>query len=111
MIMISDAFIKNNVKVKEMIKFGIATRTIQVDLKHSLRNSGTRIVILWVVSIFTSTILQHTLDHDLLGPYFLWILSSTPSLYYLSYMKGRNIIFRLSQNRLQIGVTLLIDDK
>ena len=77
---INEAFMKNNLKVREMIKFDIATHTIQGDLKHYLLNSGVRIIVLWTVPVFTPTILQHALDHDLLGPHFLWILSSSISL-------------------------------
>ena len=79
--MISEAFLKNNFNVKEMIKFDMATGTISGDFKHYLTNSGTRIVILWAIPISTSIILQQALDHDLLGPHFLWILSSSLSLH------------------------------
>lgn len=79
--MISEAFLKNNFKVKEMIKFDMATGTISSDFKHYLTNSGTRIVVVWAVPMSTLAIIQHALDHDLLGPYFLWILSSSLPLH------------------------------
>ena len=78
--LISETFSKNNFKVKEMIKFDMTTGTISDDLKYHLINSGTRIVVLWAIPISTWTILQHALDHDLLSPHFLWILSSSLSL-------------------------------
>ena len=79
--LISEAFLKNNFKVKETIKFDMATGTISGDFKHYLTSSGTRIVVLWAIPTSTLAILQYALDHDLLGPYFLWILSSSPPLH------------------------------
>ena len=78
---ISEEFMRNDVKVREMIKFDIETRTTEGNLRHYLLNSPTRIVILWAVPTVAKNILQHALDQDLLGPHFLWILSSRPSLH------------------------------
>ena len=44
---ISEVFVKNKLVVTETIKFDIATRTIEGDLKKSLLASATRIVVLW----------------------------------------------------------------
>ncbi|CAF4403526.1 unnamed protein product, partial [Rotaria sordida] len=63
-----------------MIEFDITTFTIQSDLKTPLINSSTRIVILWADSIYTSLILQYALDYNVLGPKFIWILSSNAPL-------------------------------
>jgi hypothetical protein len=93
---ISEAFMKNNFTVREMIKFDIATRTIQGNLKHYLLNNGVRIVVLWAVPIFTPTILQYALDHDLLGPYFLWILSSSPSLNSFNHESSHKLVGMLT---------------
>ncbi|CAF1584944.1 unnamed protein product [Rotaria magnacalcarata] len=93
---ISESFTRNNFKVREMIKFDIATRTIQGDLKNYLLNSGTRIIVLWAVPMFTLNILQYALDQDVLGPRFLWILSSSPSLDSFSKESSRKLVGMLT---------------
>lgn len=93
---INDAFVKKSFKVREMIKFDIATHTIQGNLRDYLLNSGARIVVLWAMPIFTSIILQHALDHDLLGPRFLWILSSSLPLNSVNQESSRKFVGMLT---------------
>ncbi|UJR13333.1 hypothetical protein I4U23_000351 [Adineta vaga] len=73
---ISDAFNENNLSVVQTLVFDIATQQIRGNLKDILTSSPSRIVLLWAVSSHTSLILQNALDNNLLGPQFLWILSS-----------------------------------
>ncbi|CAF1281133.1 unnamed protein product [Rotaria sp. Silwood1] len=77
---INEAFIRNGVTVREMIIFDIVTRRIRGDLKNSLTNSATRIVVLWIQSTYMSLVLQNALDSDVVGPQFIWILSSSVPL-------------------------------
>ncbi|CAF3318997.1 unnamed protein product, partial [Rotaria sp. Silwood2] len=77
---IDEAFTNNNLLIEESIIFDIATLRIRRDLKIYLKNSATRIVVLWVQSKYMPSILRFTLKYDLLGPHFTWILSSTVSL-------------------------------
>ncbi|CAF3529326.1 unnamed protein product [Rotaria sp. Silwood1] len=49
-------------------------------LKKKLIHSESRIVILWVQSNYIPLILEDALKFDLVGPEFIWILSSSISL-------------------------------
>ena len=73
---ISQTFVKNRLSVNELIVFDIATLRIRGDLKKYLTNSPTRIVVAWLEPNYTSIILQEALAADVLGPHFIWILSS-----------------------------------
>ncbi|CAF2846810.1 unnamed protein product [Rotaria sp. Silwood2] len=77
---IDEAFTTNNLLIEESIIFDISTLRIRGDLKTYLKNSATRIVVLWVQSKYMPSILRYALKYDLLGPQFTWILSSTVSL-------------------------------
>ena len=101
---ISEEFMKNNVKVRAMIKFDIATRTTEGDLRHYLLHSPTRIVILWAVPTVASIILQYALDQDLLGPHFLWILSSCPSLHSFDKESSKKLVGILTVEPVSAGV-------
>ncbi|CAF1007458.1 unnamed protein product [Adineta ricciae] len=73
---ISDTFEKNNLTVAEMIVFDTMTRSIKGDLRALLMSSSTRLVILWADSGYSATILELALRADVLGPQFMWILST-----------------------------------
>ncbi|CAF3889558.1 unnamed protein product [Rotaria sordida] len=77
---ITEEFIKNNLTIQESIIFYISTLSIHDNLKTKLINSESRIVILWVQSTYIPLILQDALKFNLVGPEFIWILSSTISL-------------------------------
>ncbi|CAF3644406.1 unnamed protein product [Adineta steineri] len=77
---ITDAFNNNNLTITQMIMFDIVTRTIRGDLKSLLLSSSIRNVILWAETDYASLILQEAIDCDVLGPQFIWILSSTVQL-------------------------------
>ncbi|CAF5099657.1 unnamed protein product, partial [Rotaria sp. Silwood1] len=77
---ISEAFIKSDLTVSQMIIFDIVMLSIRGDLKSLLTNAATRIVVLWVESMYTPLILQKALDSNVVGPYFTWILSNSISL-------------------------------
>ncbi|CAF4196559.1 unnamed protein product [Rotaria sp. Silwood2] len=76
----TEAFINNNLIVEHALVFDIATLRMRDNLKNVLISSSTRIIVLWAVSTYTSLILQNALDSDVLGPHFIWILSSSVSL-------------------------------
>ena len=77
---IGDTFYKNGLIVNKVIVFDIATLTIKGDLKNILMSSPTRIVLLWAQSDYAELILQNALKKNVLGPQFIWILSSSISL-------------------------------
>ncbi|CAF1415346.1 unnamed protein product [Adineta ricciae] len=77
---INNAFINQGLAILKFIIFDIATLTFREDLKSSLVNSPTRIVILWVSVSYASTIIQNALDNGVLGPKFTWISSTSISL-------------------------------
>ncbi|CAF1452556.1 unnamed protein product [Didymodactylos carnosus] len=77
---ISQAFSSNGLAVEETLIFDILTLRIRDDLKSTLSSSTTRIVLLWAEPSYTSLILQNALDHDVLGPQFVWILRSSVPL-------------------------------
>ncbi|CAF1056376.1 unnamed protein product [Didymodactylos carnosus] len=77
---ISQAFSSNGLVVEETLIFDVLTLRIRGDLKSTLSSSTTRIVLLWAEPSYTSLILQNALDHDVLGPQFVWILRSSVPL-------------------------------
>ncbi|CAF1453204.1 unnamed protein product [Adineta steineri] len=77
---INNAFNNNNLTVVNQIMFNIDTLNFQSDLKTSSVSSSTRIVILWASSIYTNLILQNALNAGVVGPQFMWILSTSISL-------------------------------
>jgi len=76
---INEQFAQRNFLIRQTILFDINTKQIQGDLRSLFVNSGTRIVILWAESIYTSIILQNALEQNVLGPFYTWILSSSIS--------------------------------
>ncbi|CAF1010573.1 unnamed protein product [Rotaria sordida] len=76
---INQAFNQSKLTVTQTVIFDIGYLGFRGDLKVSLVNSPTRIVIVWAESIYTSIILQKALDLNLVGPSFTWILSSSVS--------------------------------
>jgi len=89
---ISEAFLNQGLEVNKLIVFDIATGEIRGDLKGSLVNSATRIVIVWAIASSTSLILQNALDSNLLGPKFTWILSTSISLTSFNQINYPNLI-------------------
>ena len=73
---IQEVFYRYNLTIVENIIFDIATLTIRGDLENILRSSPTRIVLVWAQLIYTELILQNALKNDVVGPQFIWILSS-----------------------------------
>lgn len=76
---ITDAFSENNLTVTETLVYEIATYSFRNDLKTTLLASSSRLVISWAETLHATSILQKALDNDVLGPQFLWILSSSIS--------------------------------
>ncbi|CAF3488138.1 unnamed protein product, partial [Rotaria sp. Silwood2] len=72
---LTQAFIDNDLIVANTLVFDIATLRMRDNMKDVLASSLTRIVVLWAGSTYTSLILQHAIDSDVLGPHFLWISS------------------------------------
>ncbi|CAF2960237.1 unnamed protein product [Rotaria sp. Silwood2] len=89
---ISDAFNTSKLTVTQMVIFDITKRAIRGDLKNYLMNSASRIVILWAESIYSTLILQESLDLNAVGPYFTWILSSRVSLNSFNKTYQQNLI-------------------
>ena len=77
---ITAAFQNRGLSVANPIMFDIAMNSTRGDLKSQLLRSSTRIVLLWTQAIYAEMILQNAIRNRVLGPQFLWILSSTISL-------------------------------
>ena len=93
---ISDVLVDNGLIVREMIVFHMATLSFQSDLKISLTNAASRIVILWAGATYTSIILQKALDVGVLGPLFTWILSTTVPFNFSNDAFSQNLIGMLT---------------
>ncbi|CAF1189131.1 unnamed protein product, partial [Rotaria sordida] len=89
---INDVFNASGIRVVQMIVYDIAKTSIRGNLKTYLKNSLTRIVILWAESIYTSLILKDALDSNLVGPHFTWIISSMISFNYFDKKYDQNLI-------------------
>ena len=76
----SQTFVKNGSTVSGVLLFDVATLAIRGDLKTFLTRSATRIVVVWAEAKYASLILQTALDADVVGPRFIWLLSSSISL-------------------------------
>ena len=74
---ISQVFGDVGVTIRQTIIFDIVTKTIRGDLKSLIASSSTRIVVLWADPVYTTLVIQAALDSDVLGPQYIWILSST----------------------------------
>ncbi|CAF0786310.1 unnamed protein product [Adineta ricciae] len=74
---LSAVFVSHGLQIGRLIEFDISTNEIQGNLKDYLMNSPTRIVLVWADESSTSYIIQIALNHNVLGPKFLWILTST----------------------------------
>ena len=74
---ITNAFDATGLSIQEQIVFDIATKTVHGDLASQLLNSASRMIVLWVDSTYTSMVLEQAAKDDVLGPRFLWILSSS----------------------------------
>lgn len=113
---IRDTFMKYSLTVISTLIFDTATLRIRGNLKETLLNSPTRIVILWAQSSHSSAILQSATDDDVAGPQFLWILSSKVSLHAFRRTSYEKLIGMLSIEAtvgslvgVQINSTLLLE--
>ena len=73
---IGEAFELSGMTIADMIVFDIATQAIRGNLTSRLLKSATRVIVLWADPTFTANILQEAVSKNLLGPRYLWILSS-----------------------------------
>ena len=77
---ITETFYQYNLTATKLIVFDIAMSAIRGNLKTLLTSSSTRIVLLWAHPNYGELILQNALNDNLVGPRFIWILSSSISL-------------------------------
>lgn len=73
---VSEAFSKNKLNIERTIVFDLSKLSIRGNLKELLENSLTRIVLVWAITDYTLSILDHALENGVLGPQFTWILSN-----------------------------------
>ena len=93
---IDEVFTEHDLMIRQMVSFDIATRTVRGNLKTYLTNSATRIVLVWAEPMYMSLILDRARRDDLLGPHFLWILSSHVPLQNLTEKYSRQFIGMLT---------------
>lgn len=75
--LLKEKFGEVGIKTRETIKFHMNEQIFQINLQQTLVNSLSRIVILWADTKSTITILKQAFEENLLGPDFLWILTTT----------------------------------
>ncbi|CAF1361610.1 unnamed protein product [Adineta ricciae] len=78
--LLSQKLSEKQIKIFETIKFDINQQNLQIDLKKTLSNSLSRLIIVWANIKSTKKILNKALDKNLIGQDFLWILTTTVSL-------------------------------
>ncbi|CAF1099422.1 unnamed protein product [Adineta ricciae] len=76
---IEEAFLANGLSIENTIVYDIGSGNFKGDFRNTLTNSSSRIILLWATSSVTEIILQKALFHDILGPRFTWILSTSIS--------------------------------
>lgn len=69
-----------SIRTRDVIKFDMKKQSFLVDLKKTLLNSFSRIVIVWADEKSTVTILKKALEENLLGLDFVWILTTAVPL-------------------------------
>ncbi|CAF1195853.1 unnamed protein product [Rotaria sordida] len=77
---LSHKFSEWNIKISEKIKFDIHQQNFEIDFKNTLLNDFSRIVIVWATATSTKTILNMAIKENLIGPSFIWLLSTTIAL-------------------------------
>lgn len=75
--LLKQKFNEISVKTRETIKFDMNEQNFQIDFQKTLANSLSRIVILWADEKSTTAILKKAYEENVLGPDFLWILTTT----------------------------------
>ncbi|CAF4794372.1 unnamed protein product [Rotaria sp. Silwood1] len=85
-------FNEMNIKTREIIRFDMNSRNFQIDFTETLLNSSSRIVILWANEQSTITILNRALEENLVGPDFVWILTTTISLNNFNQRQKKELI-------------------
>jgi len=73
---ITEAFMNTDLVVQNTVIFDIGTQKMRDNLQHILVRSSTRIVLVWVDVPYASLVIQSAIDSDVIGPSFMWILSS-----------------------------------
>ncbi|CAF3907163.1 unnamed protein product, partial [Rotaria sp. Silwood1] len=78
--LLSQKFSELNIKISEKIKFDIHQQNFEIDFKKTLLDNFSRIVIVWATATSTKTILNMSIQEKLIGPSFVWLLSTTVAL-------------------------------
>lgn len=93
---ISQVFTDIGVTIRQTIVFDIATKTIRGDLKNLIASSSTRIIVLWADPIHTALVIQAALDNEVLGPQYMWVLSSNFLLNFFNQTFSPNLLGMLT---------------
>ncbi|CAF4488151.1 unnamed protein product, partial [Rotaria sp. Silwood2] len=90
--LLSQEFSAMNIKTLEKIKFDIKQQNFEIDFKKTLLDSSSRIVIVWANEKSAITILEKAIEENLIGPYFVWILTTTIALDYFNQRQKKELI-------------------
>ena len=85
-------FSEMNIRTMDVIKFDMKEQSFQIDLKKSLLNSLSRVVVVWANEKSTVAILKKALEDNLLGSGFVWILTTTVSMDYFDQKQKQQLI-------------------
>ena len=80
------------IRTMDVIKFDMKEQRFQRDLKNTLLNSLSRIVIVWADEKSTVTILKKAPEDNLLGLGFVWILTTAVSLDHFDQKQKQQLI-------------------
>ena len=77
---LKEKFSELGIKTRETIRHDMNKNESLVDWPDILRNSLSRVVVLWTDARLTTAILTRAMEENLLGPDYVWILTTTVSL-------------------------------
>ena len=89
---LKEKFSEIGINTRETIRLEMNKNDSQTNWSKILRNSVSRIVILWADASLTTTLLTRAMDENLLGPDFVWILITSISLDYFSRRQKQQLI-------------------
>ena len=90
--LLTQKFREMNIRHLDIIKFDMNQQTFQTDLNRTLFDSPSRVVIVWANEKSTITILNRALQEHLIGPDFVWILTTTVALNYFNQTQKKKLL-------------------
>lgn len=77
---IQSSFSLQNLTILQDVKVDLINRRSFDELQNVVKNSATRLIILWAETTYSMNIIRYAIKVDILGPHFTWIVVNGPSL-------------------------------